>query len=177
MPDDRPSPWSTPTDQPAHAWVPSGSYAPAAAAPAPAYAVAAPVPVPAPIEVRLSTPPSRGRSLALAGLAAGGLALLVALGTLVVVLVTIVGPGGGGGYGLRGTVVPERGAVSGPALAEEIVAKIAEDGGEAEDVTCSSSVKVAQDVTAVCHGTDFGSRATFVVFFEDERGAYTLLEL
>jgi len=132
----------------------------------------------APIEVRLTGQPAPGRGLAITGVVLGGLGLLAGGMALVVALALgFMGDPGGGSYGIRGTVSPTGGALTGSALADEVSRRITDDGGAPEDVTCPATVRVAQDVTAVCHGTDYGDDATFVVFFEDDRGAFTLLEV
>ena len=68
-------------------------------------------------------------------------------------------------------------ASSGSALADEITTKLEDDGSEPEGITCPDTAKVGKDITTVCHGTDFGDEAAFVVFFEDDEGAYTLMEV
>ena len=172
MSHDHPSPWSPsgqqgwpPAPQPAPTWAPEPPL------------LTAPVVAP-PIEVRLTGQPGQGRGLAIAGVVLGGLGLLAGGMALVVALaVGFMGDPGGGSYGIRGSVSPTAGTLTGTVLADEVSRRIADDGGEPEDVTCPATVKVAQDVTAVCHGTDYGDDATFVVFFEDDRGAFTLLEV
>jgi len=107
-----------------------------------------------------------------------GLALILALVALAVGASSASASDPGGGYGLRGIITPMNGrALTGPALAAEIVTTVSEDGGEPEGMTCPTTAKVAQDVTTVCHGSDYGASSTFVVFFEHDRGAYTLLEI
>lgn len=175
-----PSPWSAAGHQ--QGWAPqSPSPAPPSYAPEPAPLPPAlePYVAPRPIEVRLLGQPAPGRGLAVTGVVLGGLALLGALVALVAALSAFAFSGDpvGSTYGLRGTLAPAKGTVAGPALAAEVTRKITEDGGEPAGLTCPGTVKVAQDVTAVCHGTDFGGPATFVVFFEDAGGAYTLLEV
>ena len=178
MSNDHPSPWSTPGHQ--QGWPPQQpSYAPEPSPP--------PTPAPssfvaqaagAPLEVRLLSQPGASRGLATAGVVLGGVALLAALLALLVAVFGFAAGGDPGGpYGIRGTLAPVKGGLSGPALADEVTRKITEDGGEPADLSCPKAVTVAQDVTAVCHGSDFGDPATFVVFFEDDRGAYTLLEV
>lgn len=185
MPDDHPSPWSRPGPATPHpggtAAAPAASYPPAAAAPYPA----APTSVlpqvgygAPPVQVNLTTPAGPGRGLAVAGVALAGIALVVALLALVVGGVSAFAGAPGGGYGLRGTIAPGKGsALTGPALAEEVATTVTQDGGDPEGITCPATARVAQDVTTVCHGFDFGENSTFVVFFEDDEGAYTLLEI
>jgi hypothetical protein len=173
---DHPSPWSPSANQhQQQGWPP---------APQPGYAPEPPQPLVAPVaapplEVRLTGQPAQGRGLAIAGVVLGGLGLVAGGTALVVALVLglMGGPGGGAYYGLRGTVSPVGGALTGTVLAAEVSRTVSDDGGEPDDVTCPATVKVAQDVTAVCHGTDYGDDAAFVVFFEDDRGAFTLLEV
>ena len=176
MPDDHPSPWSMAAGR--HpGWAPPPSYAPEPPR-LPAYGEPGPAFVaPRPIEVRLLGQVGAGRGLAITGVVLGGLALLVALIAVAAALLAGVGGDAGGSYGLRGTVSPVKGSLTGAALAQEVSRKVAEDGGAPEDLVCPGTVQVAQDVTAVCHGSDYGDPATFVVFFEDDRGAYTLLEV
>lgn len=145
--------------------------------PPPAYA-------PPPIEVRVEAPTPSGRGLAIAGVMLGGLALLgvLLLGVFVVAMTFVggdAGAGGGGYYGpMRGTIAPVKGRpLAGPALADEVSRKVHDDGGDAEGVVCPATAKVAKDVTTVCHGTDDGQDSSFVVFFEDAAGNYTLLEI
>ena len=139
---------------------------------------------PSPIEVRVEAPRPAGRGLAIAGVVLGGVALLgvVLLGVFAFVI-TFLGPldgGGGGGYygPMRGTIAPVKGSpLTGPALADEVTRTVRDDGGYPEGVVCPATAEVAQDVTTVCHGTDDGVDTSFVVFFEDATGAYTLLEV
>jgi hypothetical protein len=114
-----------------------------------------------------------------AGVVLAGLALLVALLALLVGGVSAVAGDAGGGYGpMRGTIASDSGrGLTGPALAAEVVSKVSEDGGEPEGISCPRTTRVAQDVTTICHGFDFGAASTFVVFFEDDQGAYTVLEI
>lgn len=136
-----------------------------------------------PLEVRVVAPRGDGHRLAVIGVVLGGTALL---GVLLLVafafVVSFLGPGGAGGgagYGpMRGTLAPVAGsAVSGQALADEVTRQVRDDGGYPEGVSCPATARVAQDVTTVCHGTDDGLESSFVVFFEDDTGAYTLLEI
>lgn len=78
---------------------------------------------------------------------------------------------------MRGTVAPAKGSLTGPAMAAEVTRTIAEEGGEADDLVRPASTEVDRDVTVVCHGTDHGDPATFVVLVEDAKGACTLLEV
>lgn len=189
--DDRPSPWSThaPTD-PHPGWSAPPSYGGAPGAygagrPLEPYGpIAAPAYAGPPIEVTVAAPPAGGRGLAVTGVVLGGLALLgVLLLVVVVVVFTFVGfddESGGGGYAgpMRGTIAPATGsALTGTELAAEVTRKVTDDGGEPEGITCPATAKVAQDVTTVCHGTDYGMDSAFVVFFEDAKGSYTLLEI
>ncbi|SEP98677.1 hypothetical protein [Microlunatus flavus] len=181
MSNDHPSPWSLAGHQ--QGWPPAPGQAPPsqgyAPEPPPAPPQLAPFVAPHPIEVRLLGHVGAGRGLAVTGVVLGAAALLAALLALLVALFAFgVGADPGPGtYGLRGTLAPVKGVVAGTALADEVSRKITEDGGVPEGLACPVEVKVAQDVTAVCHGTDYGDPATFVVFFEDARGAYTLLEV
>jgi len=174
---DHPSPWSPSGHQqgwpPAPQPVPQPTYAPQP----PPQPLVAPAAAP-PIEVRLTGQSGQGRGLAITGVVLGGLGLLAGGVALVAALALgFLGGPGPGTYGLRGTVSPNDGALTGTVLADEVSRTITDDGGEPEDVTCPATVKVAQDVTAVCHGTDYGDDVTFVVFFEDAQGRYTLLEI
>ena len=123
---------------------------------------------------------AQGRGLAVAGVLLGGPALL---GMLLMALALFVFVGwdddqGGGGYGpMRGTIAPAGHALTGQALADEVASTVRDDGSKPEAITCPATPKLAQDVTTVCHGTDFGEDSAFVVFFEDATGDYTLLEL
>ena len=149
---------------------------------APLQPYGAPSPFPAaPIEVRVVGGATPGRGLAIAGVVLGGLALLgVLLLGVFALVVTFAGDEGGGGYygPMRGTVAPVKGSpLTGSALAEEVTRKVRDDGGLPEGVSCPATLKVAQDVTTVCHGTDDGEDSSFVVFFEDAQGDYTLLEI
>ena len=175
MSHDHPSPWSpSANQQQQQGWPPAPQ---PIWAPEPPRPLVAPVAAP-PIEVRLTGQPGQGRGLAITGVVLGGLGLVAGGMALVVALALgFMGDPGGGSYGIRGTVSPTGGAVTGTVLADEVSRRISDDGGEPDDVTCPATVKVAQDVTAVCHGTDYGDDATFVVFFEDDRGAFTLLEV
>lgn len=181
MSNDHPSPWSLAGHQ--QGWPPAPGQVPQPPAHAPEPLAAppqlAPYLAPRPIEVRLLGHAGAGRGLALTGVVLGAVALLAALLALLVAVFAfgVGGDPGPGTYGLRGTLVPVKGVVAGSALADELSRKVTEDGGAPEGLTCPGEVKVAQDVTAVCHGTDYGDPATFVVFFEDDRGAYTLLEV
>lgn len=172
MSHDHPSPWS-PSGQQGWPPAPQPTYAPEP----PPQPFTAPVAAP-PIEVRLTGQPSSGRGLAITGVVLGGLGLVAGGMALVVALALgFMGDPGGGSYGIRGSVTPTGGTLTGTVLADEVSRRITDDGGAPEDVTCPATVKVAQDVTAVCHGKDYGDDATFVVFFEDDRGAFTLLEV
>ena len=185
MPDDRPSPWSMQQ----HGWsAPSPGYGAAPVGPTsvehpayPAYpgsAYPAPYAGP-PIEVRVAAVPAASRGLTVVAVVLASLALLGVL-LLGVVLVGFLGAdGGGGGSGpLRGTIAPATGArLTGQALADEVSARIRDDGGDPAGITCPDTPKVAQDVTTVCHGSDLGADSAFVVFFEDAKGSYTLLEV
>lgn len=152
---------------------------------APLYPYGPPPPYgPAPIEVRVEVPVPAGRGLAITGVVLGGLALLamVLVGLFVVALAFVGlddGVSNSCGYGpVRGTIAPDKGtALAGAALAAEVTTKVTDDCGEPESIVCPATEKVAQDVTTVCHGTDLGEDATFVVFFEDASGDYTLLEI
>jgi hypothetical protein len=164
-----PSPWAP------HTFAQPASLSPYG--PPPAYG-------PTPIEVRLQVPPTSARGMAVAGVVLGGLALLgVLLLGVFAVVVTFFGPfddgGGGGGYGpMRGTVASVKGSpLSGQTLADEVTRRVRDDGGYPEGISCPGTVEVAQDVTTVCHGTDDGEDSSFVVFFEDASGVYTLLEI
>jgi hypothetical protein len=183
VPEDHWSPWSRPEPASPHlGWASTASYPPAPVASYPA--TPTPVlpqggyPVP-PVQVHLTTPAGPGRGLAVAAVVLAGLALLVALLALAVGGVAALAGDSSGGYGqLRGTITPAKGgALTGSALAKEVATKVSEDGGEPEGITCPATAKVAQDVTTVCHGSDYGENSTFVVFFEDGKGAYTLLEI
>jgi hypothetical protein len=178
VPEDHPSPWSRPElASPQPDWTSPALHASAPRAPAPPLAApSAGYGVP-PVHVHVTTPATPGRGLALTGVVLAGLALLVALLTLVVVGVSGFASNPGGGYGLRGTIAPVQRGLTGPALAAEVATKISEDGGDPEGISCPATTRVDQDVTTVCHGSDYGQDATFVVFFEDATGAYTLLEI
>ena len=179
MSDPHPSPWSTHVPQAAYGSPYAGGSAsagpsgPYGAPPAVAPGWAGP-----PIEVRVVAPAPAGRGLAIVGVVLGGLAVL---GMLVVGVLVLGGKGedsGPGGYGpVRGTIAPTGRGLTGAALAAEVTTKVADDGGEPEGVVCPETTKVAQDVTTVCHGTDYGEDSAFVVLFEDAQGAYTLLEI
>lgn len=179
MPDDRPSPWSMP-----HAGWSAPGYGSAPTGPTPTEYRAAPA-YPAyvgpPIEVRVAAVPAPGRGLAVVAVVLASLALLgvLLLGVGLAGFAGLTDDGGGGGYGpLRGTIAPTTGTrLAGQALADEVSAKIRDDGGEPEGITCPDTAKVAQDVTTVCHGSDLGEDSAFVVFFEDAKGSYTLLEV
>jgi hypothetical protein len=185
VPEDHSSPWSRPEPATSHpGWpttAPGVAYAPAAAPP-PAAAPTSVLPqagygVP-PVQVNLTAPAGPGRGLAVVAVILGAMALVVAVVALVVGGMSALGGGAGGGYGLRGTIAPAKGsAVTGPALAAEIATRVTQDGGDPEGITCPATAKVTRDVTTICHGLDWGLDTTFVVFFEDETGSYTLLEI
>jgi hypothetical protein len=177
VPEDRQSPWSRPGPaSPDLSGMSPTSYPPAPYAAAPALSQAGSAVPPVQVHVTAAAAPRGG--LAVVGIVLAGLALVLALVALVVGAFLALASDPGGGYGLRGTITPMNGrALTGPALAAEIATKVSEDGGEPEGITCPATAKVAQDVTTVCHGSDYGTSSTFVVFFEDARGAYTLLEI
>ena len=122
------------------------------------------------------------------GTVLGAAALFVAvLALLGVAVLAVVGgvmfaggfEDGGGGWGpTRGTLAPPAGGgLKGEALAEEVGRQVRDEGGDPEDITCPGTSRVQQDVTTVCHGRIDGDDYAFVVFFENERGDYTLLEI
>jgi len=181
--ENRQSPWSRPD--------PAGSYPgetspasyppqsrspyPHGSAPTPALSQAGSAIAPVQVHVTTAAAP---RGLAVAGVILAALALVLAIVALAVGGFSTFGGDPGGGYGLRGTITPTSGkALSGSALAAEVAAKVTEDGGEPAGITCPATAAVAQDVTTVCHGSDYGESSTFVVFFEDDKGSYTLLEI
>ena len=196
MLDDDPSPWSThaPTQPPVHpgayapdAWSAAPTYGPSHPAqtslnpygtPHPAHAYAGP-----PLEVQVATPPPAvGRGLSYVGVVLGGLALLGVLLTVVFLFASsgIDDLDGGGDYPpMRGSIAPAAGgtAITGNVLASRVTQTVRDDGGYPEGITCPATPTVAQDVTTVCHGRDDGVESAFVVFFEDAKGNYTLLEL
>ena len=179
MSNDHPSPWSLAGHQQGWAPAPPPAAYLAEPPPVPVPPQLAPYVAPRPIEVRLLGQAGSSRGLAVTGVVLGALALV---GSLLAVVLAFGAfafgeDSGGGPYGIRGTVAPTKGAVTGSALAAEVTRKIVEDGGEPDDLVCPQTAKVAQEVTVVCHGTDYGGPATFVVFFEDAKGAYTLLEV
>ncbi len=184
MPDQPSSPWSTHAPPSAY----GAPYAAQGGGPRPLEPYGAPPPTPVwpgpPIEVRVAAPAPAGRGLAITGVVLGGLALLgMLLVGLLVVAFAFVGAGEDEGGSctyapVRGTIAPVTGnALTGTALAAEVTSKITDDCGEPEGVACPATAKVAKDVTTVCHGTDYGEDSAFVVFFEDDLGSYTLLEI
>ena len=179
MPEDHPSPWSRPEPASPH----PGWTSPASHPPAPSAAPQTSVPPQTgygvtPVQVHVTTPAAPGRGLAVTGVVLASVALVVAVVALALGGVSALSDDSAGVYGLRGTIAPVRGgALAGSTLAAEVAAKVSEDGGDPEGISCPATVKVAQDVTTVCHGSDYGEDSTFVVFFEDAHGAYTLLEI
>ena len=154
---------------------PADPYRPPPAAPWPP---AQPYP---PVTVIAQAPGATGTVLAAAALFVGVLALL-GVGVLALVGGVMFGgdlEDGGGGWGpTRGTLAPPAGGpLEGKTLAEEVGRQVRNEGGDPEDITCPGTSRVQQDVTTVCHGQIDGDDYAFVVFFEDERGAYTLLEI
>ena len=123
--------------------------------------------------------PVRTSGLVVAAFVLATTALLGMLG-MVVWLVGSGGDLGGGDDGstspLRGTVpVAVSGAVSGPALAEEVRRRIREDGGDPTQLSCPDTARVAQGITTVCHGVIDSEDWNLAVFFESAAGAYSLL--
>lgn len=140
----------------------------------------APAHTQAPVDVRVVAAPAGGRGLALVGAVLGGAALLgvLLLGVALVAFVALSETGGSGWGPTQGTVAPSAGrSLDGPTLAAEISRQVTDEGGDPEGITCPATVKVAQDVTTVCHGEVDGDEWAFVVFFEDAEGRYTLLEV
>lgn len=165
MPD---SPTFVPGPGPAYVGYPTEPYA---------YGPGSPYP---PVIVVAPAPRATGTVLGAAALFVAVLALL-GVGVLALVGGVLFGGGfdDGGSWGpTRGTLAPPAGgAVKGETLADEVSRQVRDEGGDPEDITCPGTSRVQQDVTTVCHGQIDGDDYAFVVFFENERGAYTLLEI
>lgn len=89
-----------------------------------------------------------------------------------------LGVGMGTGATLTGRLAaPPAGPLPGSELAAAITEPLTDDGADVSQMRCPDTPRVAQGVVIVCHGTIDDSPWAVVVFFEDERGTFTLSPL
>ncbi|MDF2144847.1 DUF4333 domain-containing protein [Knoellia sp. p5-6-4] len=117
--------------------------------------------------------PAQRNGLAVAAVVMAGLSLLGVLGLVVAM---VLGPELGPSWVLQGEVLPVNSQTSDEALERELTSLMEDDGSAVQEVTCPESAAVAQGEVTVCHGSVDDWDWTGVVHFEDDAGAFTLLQ-
>ncbi len=157
---------------------PGNPYAPAA----PTFPYAAPPALPpqpafAGGQLPHTVPPARQSNvLAIIALVVSGVALVAVL-AMAVFLAVSGGGGGGGAYALHGEVTAVDHGASEFDLEEAIASTVQDDGGSVEEITCPVRSQVGQGLVTVCHGSVDGFDWTGVAVFEDDTGAFVLIEV